>query len=334
MSDRLPAALMEEASALLVSKMGLHYPPERWPDLERGLRAAASDLGCANAEACVRALLAGPLGQEEIEILADHLTIGETYFLRDPKVFEALRTKILPELIQARAGSEQRLRVWSAACCTGEEAYSLAITLADVLPGLEDWKITVLATDINARFLAKAAAGIYSRWSFRNVPDGWKEKYFEKVNEKQFAILPRYKRMVSFSYLNLVEDAYPSLATNTNAMDVIFCRNVLMYFSADQAKRVGAKLQSSLMKDGWLVTSPGETSRETFGAMTHVAMPGAHFYRNQVACTRNRTALVSRLGGIGATNEDKEWRERGDPSLRCACGPRFRAAATIGKSRA
>ena len=303
MDEGLPAALMTEFSALLSSRMGLHFPQERWPDLERGLRAAAVNLGYTNAETCVRSLLASSLGPDEMAVLADHLTIGETYFLRDLKVFEALEKMILPDFIKSRADRDRRLRIWSAACCTGEEPYSIAITLGKVLPNPEQWELTVLATDINTRFLAKADAGIFTRWSFRNVPAEWKNQYFREVSSKQFAILPRYRSMVTFSYLNLVEDAYPSLATNTNAMDVIFCRNVLMYFSAEQAKRVVRKLELSLVEGGWLITSPSETSHEVFAPLRQVAFPGALLYRKETSHVRpdilSRDTISLDEGAVG-----------------------------------
>lgn len=279
MNDSVPAPAMKELSALLSSRMGLHFPPERWSDLDRGLRAAAAEMGCKGAEECARALLAARLSREQMDALAAHLTIGETYFLRDPKVFEALEHKILPEVIRERAGGEQRLKVWSAGCCTGEEAYSLAITLSKVLPQSAQWDVSVLATDINPRFLAKAAAGLFTKWSFRNVPEEWRKRYFTECGTKYFEILPKYKEMVKFSYLNLVEDDYPSSATNTDAVNLIFCRNVLMYFSPEQARRVARKLERSLVAGGWLVTSPSETSREVFASMTQVTLPGALFYR-------------------------------------------------------
>ena len=274
----LPDALMLPLSELLAAQMGLHFPEERWGDLERGMAAAASEFGMADVDAYVRWLLSATLTHQQLEILAGNLTIGETYFFRDPKSFEALEQHVLPELIRSR-GSERRLRIWSAGCCTGEEPYSIAMLLDRLLPDRERWNITILGTDINPRFLRKAAAGIYGEWSFRNVPAWIKERYFRKGHSGRFEIDPRIKRMVTFSYLNLAEDAYPSLLNNTNAMDIIFCRNVLMYFTPERIKKVAVNLHRALVKDGWLLVSSVETSRSMFENFSHVNFPDSILYR-------------------------------------------------------
>src|SRR5205085_1716639 len=123
----------------------------------------------------------------------------------------------------------QRLRVWSAGCATGEEAYSLAILLEELLPDLAFWDVQILATDINRRSLARAQVGVYSPWSFREVPEGIQARYFT-VQGRNFEVLPRIRERVSFAYLNLVEDNYPSLLNHTHDLDLILFRNVLIYF--------------------------------------------------------------------------------------------------------
>ena len=132
-----------QLSELIAEKMGLHFPRERRDDLQRGLAGAAEEFGFEDAAACVGWLLSAPLTKAQLQVLASHLTIGETYFFRDKQTLEALAGSILPELIRARRGGEQRLHIWSAACCTGEEPYSLAILLHKMLPDLQDWQVTI-----------------------------------------------------------------------------------------------------------------------------------------------------------------------------------------------
>src|SRR5258708_24852169 len=167
MSACIPETLLSLFSRFVEKETGLHFPKDRWADLERGILAAAHEFGSQSAESCILKLMASPLTKEQIETLAASLTVGETYFFRDKKVFEVLETDILPGLIQSRRGGEQRLRIWSAGCCTGEEPYSLAMLLTRMLPDIADWRITIVATDINARFLRKASEGIYGQWSLR-----------------------------------------------------------------------------------------------------------------------------------------------------------------------
>jgi len=205
-------------SEFIARSMGLHFPRERWDDLQRGLAGAAQEFGQKDAAACIDWLLSAPPTKGQLQVLANHLTIGETYFFRDQPTLEALAEHILPPLIRARRGRERRLRIWSAACCSGEEPYTLAILLHELLPDLTDWHVTITATDINARFLHKAAEGIYGDWSFRGAPAWLRSRYFKRTADGRYAIVPEIKRLVRFAHLNLVEDVYPSPATETHAM--------------------------------------------------------------------------------------------------------------------
>lgn len=279
MTQTLPDTLLSQLSEFVAARMGLRFPKERWRDLERGIRSAAPELGFEDTPPCIHWLLSAPLTKSQIEILAGHLTVGETYFFRDKKVFEILEQPILPEFLRLRQASEKRLRIWSAGCCTGEEPYSIAMLLDKLIPDLKDWNITILATDINPRFLQKASEGVYSEWSFRDVPLWIKERYFKRKKEGFFEIIPAIKQWVMFSYLNLAEDTYPSLSNNTHAMDMIFCRNVLMYFDTERAKKVIQNLFKSLVDDGWLIVSPSETSAALFSQFVTVNFPGVVIYK-------------------------------------------------------
>jgi chemotaxis protein methyltransferase CheR len=279
----LPDALLSRLSDFLEAQMGLHFPKERWRDLERGIAAASRESGYAQAEAYIHWLLSAPLTRIQIEGLASHLTVGETYFFREKRSLDILEQQILPELLRARRDTEMHLRIWSAGCCSGEEPYSIAMLLDRLIPDFEKWNLTILATDINPRFLRKAVRGVYGAWSFRDTPARTRERYFTRRQDGRFEIQPRIRRMVTFSYLNLTEDAYPSLANNTNAMDVILCRNVLMYFSPEWARKVVGKLHRSLVEGGWLITSPTETSNVQFSAFTAVEFPGVFLYRRMAA---------------------------------------------------
>lgn len=258
MTQAVSDALLSPLSEFVESRMGLHFPIDRWGDLRRGIVSAAQDFGFGDAESCVRWLMSSPLRREQIEVLASHLTVGETYFLRDTGVFDILEQHILPELIRSSRGREQRLRIWSAGCCTGEEPYSIAILLTRLIPDPHDWHVTILGTDLNPRFLQRASAGVYREWSFRGTPRWIREQYFTRTSEGHYEIRGRIKKMVRFSYLNMAEDVYPSLLNDTNAMDVIFCRNVVMYFALARVKKVIENLHRCLVDGGWLVVSPTE----------------------------------------------------------------------------
>ena len=280
MGNSLSDTLLSQCSAFVAARLGLHFPQERWPELEQKIGLAAREFGFADSATFIQSLASPPLTKPQVAILASHLTVGETYFFRENRGIEILAEQILPELIRSRQGTDPHLRIWSAGCCTGEEPYSIAIALSQVLPNLPDWHITVLATDINPQFLQKAVAGVYSEWSFRGVPAWIQERYFRKRNkDRRSEILPVIRQMVTFSQLNLAEDAYPALTNNTNAMDVIFCRNVLMYLVPERARQVVQKLHRSLVEGGWLIVSPTEASPELFSQFVTVNVPGAILYK-------------------------------------------------------
>jgi chemotaxis protein methyltransferase CheR len=278
MTRSIPDELISQAAELIAAQLGLHFPPARWDDLERGIGGAARELGSGDLQSFVRSFVSTPWTKPRMEVLASHLTIGETYFFREGKTFEILQDRILPELISSRQKTERRLRLWSAGCCTGEEPYSIAMLLSRMIPDLKSWNITILGTDINRRFLQKAAEGVYGDWSFRTTPASVQAKYFKRKNGN-LEVLSYLKEMVTFSCLNLAEDAYPSLSNDTTALDMILCRNVLMYFANQQAKNVIANFRRCLVDGGWLIVSPSETSQLLFSQFQTVSFPEATFYQ-------------------------------------------------------
>lgn len=279
MTTTISEGRLSQLSEFIAARMGLHFPPERWGDLERNIAPAAREFGFADTDAFIRWVVTSTLNTEQLEILTSQLTVNETYFWREPEVFNALVEKILPEIINRKAGTEKRLRIWSAGCSTGEEPYSIAIALRRAIPAINDWNITILATDINPGILKKAAAGVYEEWSFRNAPAWLKERCFFRRPDGKHEINSDIKKMVVFAYLNLAEDIYPTAINNTNAMDIIFCRNVLMYFVPSRGKQAAHKLYKSLVDGGYFMTSACELSQFQFPQFSAVNFPGAIVYR-------------------------------------------------------
>lgn len=305
MEHAVDSAQLLRLSNFLSQQIGLHFPQERWPDLLRGIGAAAREFNFDETASCVRWLLSSPLSKSQIEILASHLTVGETYFFREPQVFDALQTHVLPTLIQSRRQSGMHLRVWSAGCASGEEAYSLAILLQRMIPDFRQWNITILGTDINPHALRKAMSGTYSNWSFRNTPPWLRKEYFHAVSGELYEIIPAVKKMVTFSYLNLAEDSYPTLANNTNAMDIIFCRNVMMYFESLLATSVVHKLHHALVDGGWLIVSPAEMSQATFAQFAPANLDGAILHHKTDAPVTNNWRVVESTAVSGAARQPR-----------------------------
>ncbi len=278
-AEALADALCDRLGEFIARNTGLHFPAERRADLQRGFSAAAEEFGFADRVRCAEWVLSGALTRAQLHALASHLTVGETYFLRERKTFEALSNVVLPELISRRRGREQRLRLWSAACCTGEEAYSLAILLQELLPDWKEWSITILATDISERFLHKAATGVYGEWSFRDCTQAFRERHFTRTPDGRYRVAAQLRSWVTIAQLNLAEDRFPSLSTDTNAMDVILCRNLLLYFTPAHARKLVDKLHNALVDQGWLAVSPSEYSQALFSRFVAMNFPGAVLYR-------------------------------------------------------
>ncbi|MCX7003361.1 MAG: chemotaxis protein CheR [bacterium] len=257
---QLAPAQAQAVSALIAQTLGLAFPAERQRELENGLRSAARALGFGHDVAGVGAwLLSAPLTKEQLHVLAEHLTIGETYFFRQHEQFDFLENTILPDVL-ARHARDKQLRVWSAGCSTGEEAYSLAIALQRTIPDWHAWRLTILATDLNAAAIQKATAALYGEWSFRDAPAWLKSTCFAHAPADKLRVLDALRHMVTFATLNLIADPYPALINNTTAMDIILCRNVMMYFAPEQMHSVLARLYLSLVEGGWLLVGPTDIS--------------------------------------------------------------------------
>lgn len=295
----IPDETLRSLAETVHQHLGLNFPRERWPDLVRGVEATCSDLGLPGQEACTRALLSSPLDKKLVETLGRHLTIGETYFFREPAVFRALETGYLPSLLESRRSS-RLLRLWSAACSTGEEPYSLAILLRKLLPDPQEWKITILATDINTASLSRAEAGIYREWSFRGVEEDVRNTWFIRTPEGHFQVRPEIRAMVTFAYHNLVADPYPSLINQTNAMDVIFCRNVLMYFSEAMRRKVMDNLELCLVDGGLLAVGGAEATLSPPESLIALRLPEAHLYRKS-SVNRSLTSASPPLSSLPMT---------------------------------
>jgi chemotaxis protein methyltransferase CheR len=264
---------------LVRQRAGIEIPDARLGDLEKGVRAALEQSGASGPDMLYDLLAEkGPRGIAAFEAMIPAVTINETHFFRNRPQMQALQNEILPELIRARSDSK-RLRIWSAACSSGEEPYSIAIMLDRLLRNQPGWDVLIHGTDIDHQALEKAHAGIYGNWSFREVPQDVKEEYFEQTDEHRFELSPRIKSMVKFSRLNLVDDLYPTVETKTDRMDLVICRNVLIYFREETIRRIVDRFHESLVDNGWLVVGHAEPSQEIFHRYSVKNFPGTITYR-------------------------------------------------------
>jgi chemotaxis protein methyltransferase CheR len=188
-----------------------------------------------------------------LDDLVVELTVGETYFFRDLDQFQYLRGTVVPDMWR-RHGPQDTIRAWSCGCASGEEAYSLAIVLHE--QGLGE-RCYLLATDISRAALVRAHQAAYGDWSLRGPGAAAAAPYLARRGNR-FVVRDRIRRAVTFEYLNLARDVYPSFANGTWGMDLILCRNVLIYFDAATVRGVARRLFESLAPGGWLVTAASD----------------------------------------------------------------------------
>jgi chemotaxis protein methyltransferase CheR len=222
--------------------------------------------------------LAGKLaGGEAWDALLDEVTVGETYFFRNPEHFELVSDTILPAILRERC-DDAVLRVWSAGCSSGEEPYSLAILLDQA--GLLA-RAAVYGTDICALALAKARAGRYREWAFRQIDAALAARYFHGGRSER-SLHDAIRAAVTFKQQNLADDVYPAPSSGICEMDLIFCRNVLIYLSTEAIAQVGRRLFAAPAPGGWLVTGPSDPLLSHTADFEVITTPRAICYRRPI----------------------------------------------------
>ncbi len=283
--------LLEQLIQLINQKTGLAIRPKDRETLAQKIITRARCLKIATLESYYQ-LLANynSQSQQEWEQLIDLLTTGESYFFRDQGQIDVLRRHILPELIQfqrhlvaadpCRFPQRPALNIWSAGCSTGEEVYSLAILLIELLPDWKNWHLRVLGTDINPLAIASATAGLYNDWSFRLTDPHLKYRYFESQNT-QWRIKPEVKSIVQFRTGNLVLDPIPKEGEVPIAFDLIICRNVFIYFMKEAIDLSLKKFCSSLRNKGYLITSHTELYGHELNCFEVQILPESVIYQKR-----------------------------------------------------
>jgi len=248
---------------LITAHTGLQLRPREREALRVTLKARMAALHLKRMEDYQRLLEAGtPDTEHEWERLTARLTNKESYFFRDKGQMALLRDHILPELF-ARNRERRTMRLWSAGCATGEEAYSLAILMEELLPRYEDpgeapWKIAVFGTDLDTQALRAARRGIYSAWSFRTMEAAQRQRWFQPAEGEGWRVGEKSRSLVTFRRCNLVADPFPSTTSGLYDMDLILCRNVFIYFAPTAVSTVLGKFAQTLREGGYLITGHSE----------------------------------------------------------------------------
>lgn len=263
----------------LILHSGLHFERRNLKILERGVLNRMRVLKISTYLDYFNYLSRFHESRQELQKLLQFLTVGETYFFRYGAHFEALRTTVIPELIRRKG--EKRLRIWSAGCSTGEEPYSLAMTIMEALPDWQEWDIKVFATDINNRALNRSRDGVYSARALRVTEQHYLDRYFDRIGES-YLVRDEVKRLVVFSHLNLQTAQFPDRDGELSELDAIFCRNVMIYFSIATTRKIVEKFAATFHPGGYLFLGHAETMIQISTSFERISQCGGFYYRQKI----------------------------------------------------
>jgi len=265
----------EQLRTIVYDRSGISFEPAKQYVLESRLGRRLAELKMESYDEYIAFLTIGPYRDDEFQEMFNRITINETSFFRNEPQLQVFENIALPELIEARQ-STRRIRLWSAACSTGEEPYTLAMQVDRTLGvRLPDWRIEIMGTDISERALDIANEGVYTDYAIRSTPKRMLDKYFT-AEGKIHRLKDNIREMVSFERHNLRD----TLAAKRHGQwDVIFCRNVMIYFDDEMKQRVVNMFSSQLADDGWLFIGHSESIRGMESAFESQPHPQGFCYR-------------------------------------------------------
>jgi len=272
-------------SDLLEERTGMYLPKERRSFLETSIGLRMKEIGIRAYSDYYVQLLATRHGVHEWKTLVDRLVIHETYFFRHEPSLTLLEEIILPELLDRNADRDS-LKIWSAGCSTGEEAYTLAMIAMDYIltrtahkekTAIKECYLGVTGMDISIPAMVTSRKAVYDKFKIRHVPSYYMKNYFEPHGDSHFRIINALKKRVCFVPFNIVDMKSIFL----EQMDIIFCQNVLIYFNSKKRRQIIACLLQWLKPDGYLVLGAGETTNEPYPGLEIIDFPNTLAFRKQ-----------------------------------------------------
>ena len=250
---------------LIYSRTGMRFEEKKNYFLSKRVLQRIQELDIRNFSEYIRLLKYGDNNQNEFQKLINLCTTNETYFFRDFPQLTSFGEFCLKEVCTRKAEKgENTLKIWSAGCSTGEEPYTLAIIISEILHNTSNWNIKIVATDVDQNVLAKARSGVYFNTRMNEVPDEYYDKYFI-LNGDKLTIAPKIKSMITFEHLNLLEK---DKMRNKRGFDFIFCRNVLIYFDDKSRRKVIDDFYLSLESGGYIFLGSSESLSRITTAFT------------------------------------------------------------------
>jgi chemotaxis protein methyltransferase CheR len=275
---------LSEIRMLIEERTGIHFDESRERFLSTRVREHMHERGYTRVSELLRAVRKTNV---EYDSLLERMLTQETSFFRYPAVYEAFEKRVLPEIHVSKFWKNPRtLRVWSAGCSTGEEPYSIAITIADSLSFADAWNVEILATDVGKQALKSAEKGIYSGRSLASVNEKQLAAHFTKV-ENKFHVKPRLKKMISFAPMNLASPVY------VGRMDLIFCMNVLIYFTEERRRTLVQRFYEALEPGGYLFLGHSESISKMPVKFQAIVLGDCILYRKPTMQEQQKAELVT-----------------------------------------
>ncbi|MER3395453.1 MAG: hypothetical protein C4318_06055 [Acidimicrobiia bacterium] len=291
---------------LIEHATGISFDEKKREILRLHLKERAIATGCSSFSDYL-ALLESPSGAKEMEELSNRIVVHQTEFFRNRPQFEALEKLVLPELLAEAAGTGRTLKVWSAGCSSGEEPYSIAMVVAKVLgSGLGAWNVEIVGTDISGPILSRAIQARYPAKAARTVPEPYKSLYLRETSDGGFEVAEEIKALVSFKVHNLVKEEPP--AEVLPGAQLVFCRNVTIYFSQGSLLRAISNMEAALRPGGYLFLGHSESLLGVDHCFELVDLAATFAYRKPkspqaVPQALQRAIKRTRESGAGAQQE-------------------------------
>jgi chemotaxis protein methyltransferase CheR len=245
-------------SSFIFQELGIKMPYAKKIMLQCRLQRRLSELKMTSFKSYIDYVFSKEGLEGEIIKLIDFITTNKTDFFREPSHFDYLTEKVLPELCCSPGTTKKTIKIWSAGCSSGEEPYTIAIVLKEYFQNHPEYDFEIFATDISLRILQKAALGIYSEERVNGIPLSLKKKYFLKSKDQQnktVRITSEIRSKIKFQRLNFMDPHYPV----EKEFDIVFCRNVLIYFNRETQQQVINKLSSKLKQNGFFFLGHSES---------------------------------------------------------------------------
>ncbi|MBI5418026.1 tetratricopeptide repeat protein [Candidatus Poribacteria bacterium] len=277
---------------LLIEESGIYFDKDRNKTLSTVLCDRIQNLKLESYYDYYVFLKSSYEGKQELKKLLDLITIGETYFFRNTPQFDALMKFVLPEIIKNKNNSiHKSIRIWSAGSSKGDEAYSIAIAIMETLHDYENWDISILGTDINRDVLNEAREAIYIEKDIEHLPKEYLIKYFNKINGR-YLLNDNVKKLVTFEYHNLAKDMF--IMNKMINLDIIFCRNVTIYFNLETTKKIIDNFYNCLSKNGYLFIGHSETLWKLTNKFEIIEFAQTFVYKkaHQIIAEKNKSSFA------------------------------------------